>query len=154
MSNGIEMVCEMASEDSHWYASSPPLPISMTVEWLKLSPCQLNSQAKATNEIETSVIESGRGHHRITLQWNSTYIHKSSSCPRWDLNPGTFWFPLYQKCCLWSLDQRGVSLHTHTPQCFNKHDLCLKLERSVGQKTSPPLFYNFFSWNQTNSIKL
>jgi hypothetical protein len=37
MSNGIEMVCEMASEDSDWPVSFPH-PIGMAFERLKLSP--------------------------------------------------------------------------------------------------------------------
>jgi hypothetical protein len=40
MSNGIEMVCEMASEDSDWSVLPPPPtpPIGMAFERLKLSP--------------------------------------------------------------------------------------------------------------------
>jgi hypothetical protein len=42
MSNGIEIVCEMTSEDSDWplvkYQSRSPLPIGMAFTRLKLSP--------------------------------------------------------------------------------------------------------------------
>jgi hypothetical protein len=40
MSNGIEMVCEMASEDSDW-SFLLPLPLGMAFERLKLSPLRM-----------------------------------------------------------------------------------------------------------------
>jgi hypothetical protein len=38
ISNGIEMVCEIASEDSDWSVSFPHLPSGVAFERLKLSP--------------------------------------------------------------------------------------------------------------------
>jgi hypothetical protein len=45
MSNGIEVVCEMASKDYDWSVSPPPFPIGMAFKRPKLAPQTMQMHA-------------------------------------------------------------------------------------------------------------